>query len=91
MVVGKMHEFTMRAGKPIRVKIIRVDQINVYGKVYAKDEVKKLKVYDFEDTFDNMATNITHVSVLKTNPYITLFVVGVPVFLFIKIFKNWEL
>ena len=82
IVLGKKHQLTMKTGKKLRVRILRVDDTKVYGNLMGMNDNGKKEWSPFEDNLENMANNLTKLEVLKVNVPVVVASAGVPLIFF---------
>lgn len=83
IVLGKMHQLTMKSGVKLRVRILRVDETKVYGNLMGINDKGKKEWTLFEDNIEDMAKNLTKLAVLKVNVPVVVASAGVPLIFFI--------
>ncbi len=68
---GKKYIFELKIGitQFVRVKHVKDDIIS--GQILAKNNEGKKVWSEFSETFENMEKNVTKISIIKMNPYLT--------------------
>lgn len=79
IVPGKVYQFDLTSNRQIKVKVTKVDSINVYGIEKIISAEGKLQTGPFQDSFEDLKKNTNKVKVKKFDPFLTTGLIAIPV------------
>jgi hypothetical protein len=90
---GKKYVFELKIGTRQYVRIKQVTDEIISGQIYEKNNDGKKVWSDYSETFENMEKNVSKISVIKLNPYLTtasITVVTVVTTFMLVIYFGWK-